>query len=89
MFENCRVVKNKMCQKFSTNYRSIVCFLCFSYNGIKDMAVLQLSRLPSLKALFLQGMALFLQGIAVLQGTALFLQGIAGFGSCSQLLQFF
>ena len=30
------------------------------YNGIKDMAALQLSRLPSLKALFLQGKVLFL-----------------------------
>ena len=76
VFENCRVVKNKMCQKFSTNYCSVVCFLCFSYNGIKDMAVLQLSRLPSLKALFLQGIALFLHGIAVF---ARFLHGIAVF----------
>ena len=29
--------------------------LHLAYNGIKDMAALQLSRLPSLKALFLQG----------------------------------
>lgn len=27
----------------------------YRYNGIKDMALLQLSRLTSLKALFLQG----------------------------------
>ena len=33
------------------------CVFCYvaSYNGIKDLIPLQLSRLPSLKALFLQG----------------------------------
>lgn len=33
----------------------LVSFFWSSYNGIKDMAALQLGRLPSLKALFLQG----------------------------------
>ena len=32
-------------------------YIRYRYNGIKDLATLQLGRLPSLKALFLQGKA--------------------------------
>lgn len=91
VFENCRVVKNKLCQKFSTNYRSKLLLFAFCVSATMESKIWLCCSwvvCHPWKHCFCKVWLCFCRVLLFLQGTALFLHGIAVFGSCSQLLQF-